>query len=287
MINPYDKEKIVHIPGVDHPESLSAGPRGEVYTTGTGCQVYRVDLETNTAEQFAATENRCLGQAVDADGNLYCADCVGGEVLRITPSGQISTYATGPGANPFVCTNYPAFDREGAMYLSDSGDWSGRVNGHIYKIPPGGGPAALWYPEPVDTPNAIALDAGENHLYFVETFGAGIARIAITAGGSAGAFERVVHMPRHVPDGIAFDTEGRIWIACHRPDAIYAFDLESRRLELFVDDWMGEALRGPTDIAFAGPNRDIMLAASLDNLCIHRMDDTGVQGQLLNHPELP
>ena len=286
MIEPYDKHNIIHIRGVDHPESISIGPNGEAYTTGTGCQVYRVDLETNAAEQFAATENRCLGQAVDADGNLYCADCVAGEVLRITPGGQIDTYATGPGGKPFVCTNYPAFDRQGSMYLSDSGDWSGQVNGYMYRIKPGG-EGELWYPEPVDTPNAIALDAEENHLYFVETFGAGIARIAINDDGSAGVFERVVHMPRHVPDGIAFDAEGRLWIACHRPDAIYAFDLKSKRLELFVEDWMGEALRGPTDIAFAGPNRDIMLAASLDNLCIHRLDNTDVQGLPLSHPEIP
>ncbi|MCK5380101.1 MAG: SMP-30/gluconolactonase/LRE family protein [Candidatus Latescibacteria bacterium] len=286
MIKSYNKHDIVRIGGVDHPESLSIGPKGEVYTTGTGCQVYRVDLATNTAEPFAQTENRCLGQAVDADGNLYCADCVAGKVLKITQAGQISTYATGPGGQPFLCTNYPAFDRQGNMYLSDSGDWSGAINGRIYKIKPGGGEAELWYSEPVDTPNAIALDAEEQHLYFVETFGSGIARIAIHPDGSAGAFERVVHMPRHVPDGIAFDSEGRLWIACHRPDAIYVFDLKSRRLELFVEDWMGEALRGPTDVAFAGPNRDIMLAASLDNLCVHRLDNTGLQGLSLNHPKI-
>lgn len=286
MIKPYDKHEIVHIRGVDHPESISVGPKGEAYTTGTGCQVYRLDLGTNTAELFARTDHRCLGQAVDADGNLYCADCVAGKVLRITPEGRIRTYATGPGGQPFVCTNYPAFDRQGSMYVSDSGDWSGEINGHLYKIPPGGGEGVLWYPEPVDTPNAIALDAEEGYLYFVETFGNAIARIPIHADGSAGAFERVVHMPRHIPDGIAFDAEGRLWIACHRPDAIYVFDLESKRLELFVEDWMGEALRGPTDIAFAGPNRDIVLAASLDNLCVHRMDNAGVRGLPLNHPNI-
>ncbi len=284
-MEPYDKHRIVHISGVDHPESIGIGPQGEAYTTGTGCQIYCVDLESNSATIFAHTENRCLGQVVDASGNLYCAETRLGAVLKITPGGQISTYATGPDLQPFVCTNYPAFDSQGHMYLSDSGDWSDAINGHIYKIPPGGGEAKLWYPEPVNTPNAIALDAGENHLYFVETFGNAIARIAIAADGSAGAFERVVHMPRHVPDGIAFDTEGRLWIACHRPDAIYVYDLESRLLELFVEDWMGEALRGPTDIAFAGPERDIMLAASLDNLCLHRMDGTGVRGLALNHPD--
>jgi gluconolactonase len=284
-MKPYPLDKIGHIRGVDHPESIGIGPRGEAYCTGTGCQVYRIDLEKNTAEMCARTEARCLGTAVDADGNLYAAHTAG-DVLKITPAGQVSVYATGPGGKRFLCTNYPAFDRQGNMYLSDSGDWSRTVNGHIYKIPPGGGEAVLWYAEAVDTPNAIALDAQEQFLYFVETYGNSIARIAINADGSAGAFERVVHMPRHIPDGIAFDEQGRLWIACHRPDKICVFDLATRRLETLAEDWEGEALRGPTDVAFAGPNRDILLAASLDNLVVHRFDNVGVRGLKLNHPKL-
>ena len=283
----FDNEQIVHIPGVDHPESLAVGPRGELYTTGTGCQVYRVDVASNRAEQFATTANRCLGQAVDAAGNLYCAETGLGAVVRVAPDGPVTTYATGPEGRPFACANYPAFDRGGALYLSDSGDWSGAVNGRLYRIDPGGGAAQLWYPEAIDTPNAIALDAAGRYLYLVETFGAGIARVAINGDGSAGAFERVLHMPRHVPDGIAFDASGRLWIACHRPDAIYVFDLESRRLELFAEDWMGEALRGPTDVAFAGPNLEVLFAASLDNLVIHRFDGVAARGLPLNHPRLP
>lgn len=286
-IQPYDICRIVHIPNVDHPESISVGPLGEAYTTGTGGQVYRIHLETNTAEQFASTApRRMLGQVVDADGNLYCADVTDGKVIKITPDGQESLYATGPGGAKFLCTNYPAFDRQGNMYLSDSGNWSDTTNGHLYKIPPGGGEAQLWFPEPVDTPNAIALNADETFLYFVETFGSAIARIAINPDGSAGAFERIVHMPRHVPDGIAFDEEGRLWIACHRPDAIYVFDERTRLLTLFAEDWRGEALRGPTDVAFTGPDRDILLAASLNNLVVHRFDNVGVRGLRLNNPRI-
>ena len=289
-VQPYSLEDIVHIRGIDHPESIGIGPRGEAYTTGTGCQVYRLNLagntlEDNTVEQFATTEARCLGSVVDADGNLFVAHNAG-NVLKITPAGNVSVYATGPDGKNFKCTNYPAFDRQGNMYVSDSGDWSGTINGRICKIPRGGGEARLWYPEPVNTPNAIALDAEEKHVYFVETFGSSIARIAIHEDGSAGVFERVVHMPRHVPDGIAFDETGKLWIACHRPDRICVFDLETRRMELFADDWRGHALRGPTDVAFAGPNRDILLAASLDNQVMHRFDDVGVRGLKLNNPKL-
>ncbi len=283
-VHPFDLNAIVHIRGVDHPESISIGHQGEAYTTGTGGQVYRLDLKTNTAAQFASTApRRMLGQVIDADGNIYCAD-TSGKVIRITPDGEESSYASGPGGKNFLCTNYPAFDRDGNMYLSDSGDWSDQINGHIYKIAPGGGTAQLWYPEAVNTPNAIALDANEQYLYFVETYGNSIAKIAINRDGTAGAYERVVHMPRCIPDGIAFDAEERIWIACHRPDAIYVFNELTGELKCFAEDWKGEALRGPTDVAFAGPNRDILLAASLDNLVVHRFDNTGVCGLRLNNP---
>ncbi len=286
MTGQYPVKNIVHIRGIDHPESISVGPDGAAYTTGTGGQVYRLDLETNTGRPFASTApRRVLGQAVDADGNLYCAD-VSGKVIRITPDGNESTYATGPGGAAFLCTNYPAFDRAGNLYLSDSGDWSDRINGAIYRVPPGGGQARLWFPEPVNTPNAIALDAAERYLYFVETYGSAICRIPIHADGSAGELERVIHIPRTVPDGIAFDEDERIWIAFHRPDAIWIFDPHSRRLEPFAEDWKGEALRGPTDVAFAGPNRDILLAASLDNLVVHRFNGCGARGLKLNHPKL-
>ncbi len=39
MIQPFDKERIVHISGVDHPESIGVGSNGEAFTTGTGYQV--------------------------------------------------------------------------------------------------------------------------------------------------------------------------------------------------------------------------------------------------------
>jgi sugar lactone lactonase YvrE len=287
MYTQHNIKTIVHISGLDHPESIAIGPGGEAYTTGTGGQVYRINLEKNVGEQFASTApRRVLGQCVDAEGNLYCADCTDGKMVRISPDGRESIYATGPGGRRFLCANYPAFDRHGNLYLSDSGDWSDAVNGAIYRIAPGGGQAELWYPQAVDTPNAIALDEEERYLYFVETHGSAIARIAIMPDGSAGKFERIVHLPFLAPDGIAFDTAGRIWIGCHRPDAIYIFDPGTRRLELFAEDWTGEHLRGPTDVAFAGLRRDILLAASLDGLRGFRWNNVGATGLRLNHPKL-
>jgi gluconolactonase len=286
----YDLREIDHIAGVDHNESISIGPDGEAYTTGFNtCKVFRLDLSNNTSEVFASTfPRRVLGQVVDADRNLYCAQPDSPEscVVKITQDGRQSVYSKGPAKAGFMSANTPAFDRNGNMYISDTGSWSERVDGHIYRIPPGGGDAEVWCPRPVDTPNGIAIDPEEKYIYFVETWGNSIARVAIRSDGTSGDIERVVHMPHQIPDGIAFDEDGRIWIACHRPDRISVFDLRTSRLEVFADDWQGEALRGPCHLAFAGADRDVLLASSLDRATVHRFDNCGVRGCRLNNPKL-
>mgnify|MGYP002632799530 CR=1 FL=1 len=306
-MEPYNLESIIHIRDVDHNESLAIGPQGEAYTTSFynesslvasngkthsttshPLRAFRINLTTNRAEAFATLPYLTLGQVVDADGNLYCAECDSPEsrVICVSPDGRISTYSSGPQGKAFLSANTPAFDRHGNMYVSDTGTWSHSIDGRIYRIPPGGGIAELWFPGEVNTPNGIALDPEEKYLYFVETLGNSISRIEIRPDGSAGVQKRILHMPRHVPDGIAFDELGRLWIACHRPDSIYVFDLEANRLELFAHDWQGEALRGPCHVAFAGESREILLASSLDKGTIHRFDNPGVRGLRLNNPIL-
>ena len=288
-LQPYDLASIGHI-DVDHNESISVGPRGEAYTTGfVTCRVFRLDLATNTAQAFATTApRRVLGQVVDADGNLYCAqpDTPGSQIVKITPEGTQSVYSRGPAGRGFMSANTPVFDRSGNMYVSDTGSWSKKIDGHICKIRPGGGEAEVWTSRPIDTPNGIAIDPEEKFIYYVETWGNSIARVAIREDGTSGDVERVLHMPRHIPDGVAFDEEGRLWIAVHRPDKICVFDLTIRRLEDFADDWQGEALRGPCHVAFAGPNREVLLASSLDKATVHRFDSPGVRGLKLNNPKL-
>jgi gluconolactonase len=289
-MEPYDFSKMQFIKGVDHNESLSIGPNGEAYVAGflTG-RVFRLSLETNMGELVGENGGRpILGQVVDADGNIYCCEPGGPEskVMRITPQGEGSVYSKGPKGGSFMSCNTPAFDKNGNMYMSDTGSWSSAIDGHIYKIPPGGGEAQLWYPHAVDTPNGIAIDGDEKFIYFVETWGNSLARIAIKPDGSAGEFERVLHLPRHIPDGIAFDDEGRIWIACDRPDIIYVFDVGTRRLEVFLEDWQGGGVRGACHLGFAGPNRDVLLATSVDRPRVHRYDNPGARGLRLNNPKI-
>ena len=50
--------------------------------------------------------------------------------------------------------------------------------------------------------------------------------------------------------------------------------------------WTTEFLSGQGATS-ARLDAEILLAASLDNLVVHRFDDTGATGLALNHPKLP
>ena len=155
-----------------------------MYTTGTPLAICVPMLAYVAANRCRGRSflpsNRCLGQAVDAAGNLYCAetglrrrgqDHAGRGGLVPTPPARRAVRFSAPttrrstGAAPCTCPTAatgPAPSTAGST-----------------EIEPGGGAARLWYPGAIDTPNAIALDAAERYLYLVETFGAGIARVAI------------------------------------------------------------------------------------------------------------
>ena len=147
-----DTQVSTFVEGLDHPEGIACGVDGFIYAGGEAGQIYRVNPNNRYLEQFASTEGGFMaGLALDGDNNVYaCAvgtqlDGNAGGVLRVTKDGTVSTYSTGARSEPFRIPNYPVFDKEGYLYVSDSGEmytnnWSriSKENGYICKIPPGG-----------------------------------------------------------------------------------------------------------------------------------------------------
>lgn len=270
--------------GIRHCEGIACGPDGYLYCGGYFGQVYRVNWATGEYRQYHQIDGgRLLGVALDADGTLYGCDCNHARIVAIAPDGAERVYAAGDADRAMRTPNWLVFDRAGNLYVSDSGDWEHRI-GCIWKIAPGGR-SQLWYTGDLFTPNGMALNATGDLLYVIDTFDGCIHAIPIHADGSPGVAERLVTLPRTMMDGLAVDAAGDLWVACHRPDALYRLALPSRRVELFVEDWRGEYLRGPTNLVFAGPGRDSIVTSSLDAASLFRLD-AGIVGQPLNYPQL-
>ena len=53
----FDETRITHFAkGADNPETVQTGPDGKVYCCGFVGQIYRVDLETGEADQYATID---------------------------------------------------------------------------------------------------------------------------------------------------------------------------------------------------------------------------------------
>lgn len=268
--------------GLDHPEGVAYGKDGYLYATGEMGQIYRVSLIERTSVQLGSSGSFGLGLALDADNNTYVCDLGAPGVVKVTPSGKSSLYSHSSADEPLNVPNYPVFDDKGNLYVSHSGDWGGK-NGRIYIIRPGG-KTDVWLYGAEDFTNGMALSPESRYLYVVESAMPGISRVPIKKDGTAGEIELVVRMPDTVPDGLAFDENGTLYISCYVPDRVYRFTT-SGKLDILFDDPIRRTLNAPTNLAFAGPNLDRLVIASLGGWAL-AWADIGVKGYPVHYPKL-
>ena len=265
--------------GLDHPECVAWGCDGYAYAGGEGGQLYRIDTNVGSFEEFTNVGTFVGGICQDGNFNIYV--CSGGVVKKVDQSGNVSVYSDGTESTKMLTPNYPAFDSNGNLYVSDSGEW-GEDNGRMFKIN-SDGEAQIWSEDIRSFPNGIALSETGDFLYVVVSLNSPrIERIPILEDGSAGPAELVVELPFSVPDGIAFDTQGNLYISCYRPDRIYRLSVDGE-LEILVEDYEGTLMAAPTNIAFCGPRRDDLLSANLGRWHISRYELDAV-GIPLNYP---
>jgi gluconolactonase len=85
-----------------------------------------------------------------------------------------------------------------------------------------------------------------------------------------------------VPDGLAFDENGNLYVTCYAPNKIYRVTPEGA-VSAWLDDWDGHTLSNPTNIAFGGPGMDQLFTANLGRWHVTRIN-AGVKGlPLVSH----
>jgi sugar lactone lactonase YvrE len=265
-------------PQLDHAEGLAFDHEGHLYCGGERGQIYRLSLPDRQFTQVGSTDGFCLGMAFDRAGRLFICDSRHGAVLRFHPhTGRIETFATQAGGVKLRIPNFPAFDAEGRLYVSDSYEYKDPGPG-IFRFNADGS-GILWCRESLNFANGLALSPDGRFLYVVETFARTISRIPILDDGSAGPKEHVAHVGT-VPDGLAFDEEGRLYVACYEPSAIYRV-LPTGEVETVWSDEEAQLLCHPTNCAFWNSS---LYTVNLGRCHITRLD-IGVRGVAL--PPVP
>jgi gluconolactonase len=237
-------------PRLDHPEGLAIHRDGSVWCGGEYGQIYRIEPDGSSMEQVASSGGFSQGMAFDREDNLYLCDLKHAGVMKLdTKSGVLEKFVGGAGGREINIANYPAFDAEGRLYVSDSHAFKEPGPG-IFRFDPDGS-GELWYDEPVDFANGLAFSPDDRHLYVAETFGNAIFRIPIEEDGSAESREEVASLPSVLPDGLAFDTAANLFVACYEPSQVLRISPEGK-VERFIGDEEAHLFCHPTNLAFRG-----------------------------------
>jgi len=265
------KRASVFCEGLDHPECVAVHPDGTLFAGGEAGQIYHISADGKKLEQIASTGGFVLGVAVSPDGKwLAICDLRRQSLFRLDlASARLSKIAGG-----FSIPNHVAFARDGTLYVTDSGGFR-QINGKIFRFGPDGA-GGIWHRGPFNFANGIALGPDGRSILVVCTWLPGVERIEIRADGSAGKRSVYARLPNALPDGLAFDRRGNLYVTCYTPARIYKITPQ-RKVSVLIDDWEAHTLSNPTNIAFGGKNFDQLFAANLGRWHITRID-LGVQG---------
>jgi gluconolactonase len=236
--------------GFDHVEGVCwDAARGCLWAGGEAGQVYRVELDGTVRVVTVIEGGALLGLALDASGTLYICDPGNHQVWKMD-----SEFAIHPFGDAIDYPNYPAFAPDGRLFVSDSGVFS-RATGAIVVIGDDGTTTRV-PTRPLAFANGIAID--ETTLWIIESAAPAVSALALDGG----ALERVIELERCVPDGLAFDAAGGLLISCYQPNQLWRWT-EDDGLELIFDEWTGELILSPTNVAFYGDGLDRLALASL------------------------
>ena len=267
--------------GLDHPEGVTVSHDGTLYAGGEAGQVYRIGVD-GTAEELASTDGFLYGVTVDGDGYVYACDFGNASVARVSRDGGVSTWSSGTPERPMRVPNASAFDRDGNLYITDSGEW-GADDGLVYRVSREG-ETTLWTEGVHDFPNGCAVSAEDDALLVVESRARRVVRIPFEDDGSAGAPAKVVDLSGSQPDGVAIARDGSLFVGCYRPDRIWRVGADGAA-EIWADDEDGVVLNQPANVVFAGDRLDRIVVSSLGGWSLVGAD-AGVVGLPLRYPTL-
>ncbi len=260
----------VYAGGIDHPECVAFDRDGTLWCGGEAGQIYRIDSERCVTE--VATLGGFTGGIAFSpeDELLVCNPSLG--LVRVERSGKHELFADRAGDHKLIALNYAVYDATGNLYVTDSGNWK-KQNGYLLKFDPAGNGNAI--AGPFGYTNGLALSADERFLWMVESNTNRVFRFALDAGTIVRQ-EVFAEDTGRLPDGLALDEAGNLYVSCYASDDIHKVSPDGTKT-CFAFDPFAIMLSRPTNMAFWG---EWMYVANLGRTTVTRVK-LNVAGQKL------
>ena len=227
--------------GLDHPECCAFDRDGTLWAGGEAGQVYRID-PAGRVEQITKLGTFKAGVAVSPDNEsvLVCNPAQG--IVRVRRDGTHDVFASHAGAHKIACSNFGLFDATGNYWVTDSGEWRKR-NGYLLRFAPAGRGERV--AGPFGYANGLALSADEKTLFMVESDTNRVWRFDIRDGKHEVLAENVGRLP----DGLALDEDGLLYVACYASDELRIV-IGKQKHEQCAQDPFAILLSRPTNLTF-------------------------------------
>lgn len=272
----YSKEAFtVFCDGLDHPEGLAFDNEQSLWAGGELGQIYRIDPEGKLKE-VARLGGFCLGLTFSVRQELWVCNSGLHALMKVDRSGKLIETIDRAGDRTLKTPNFSVFDHQGNLYFSDSGDWD-QNNGCLYRLRADGKTELL--AEPFAFANGLAMSSDDRFLFLVESQRDRVLRLPLLADGRVGEPEVYADNMARIPDGLALDAAGNLYVTCYASDCIYRVTPE-RSVQLLAFDPEGTRIARPTNAAFGGPALDDLYIANLGRWHIGRVH-LDVPGQRL------
>src|SRR5499433_1343292 len=266
--------------GVLKAEGVVIDKEGNVYGGGRNGIIYKVTPD-GTVHELCTLPSGSIpnGITMDRQGNLVYCDLGKKAMMRVTQGGQVSMIADRVGTLALTLPNFASYDAEGNLYVSNSstsdinsvlGELTNpEPNGALVRIRPDGRGEVV--ATGIYLANGTAIDPKEEAVYVLESTRDDCLRIAIKKDGTFGKPEIYSQNFPGVPDGMAFDVQGNLYVTIpariengrFRPANMILKIDPTGFVSTLLDDPKGQTMRSPTNCAFGGPGLQDLYIANL------------------------
>ena len=235
---------------------------GEIFFTDpANNRIHKVGLDGKVTV-FAENTNGANGLMFGPDGRLYAGASGSRQIVAYDSAGKAQVLAENAASNDL------AVNVKGDMYFTDS------ANRKVWYLSKGGNPRVV--DEGIEFPNGVLFSPDQTLLY-VSDYAAQLSwTFQVQPDGSLLHKQRYfyVHMPdaasRSGADGMAVDTEGRVYIATAL--GVQVFD-QIGKCHAIIPPPHSASL---SNVEFGGPNMDEMYVTNGDKVFKRKTRATGV-----------
>ncbi len=254
--------------GFGFTEGITADKDGNVYFTDIPASRIHFYTVADEGSVFFENTNRSNGLQVDGIGNLLaCQAGPGGNLVSISPEGEVTVLAEEYDGSPFNSLNNLWIDARGGIYLTDprygNRDNLNQDGEHVYYLRPGGNEVIRIVDDMV-RPNGVIGTLDGSTLYVADHGGNKTWEYTILEDGTLS--DKQIFAPEG-SDGMTVDSKGNVYLTS---GAVKVYNPAGELIETI------ETPEGPTNVCFGGKEKDILYITARSSVYKIRMKVTGV-----------